>query len=321
MLDIAQSTGRIEKYLWETDFPKEPANLYEPLRYFLALGGKRLRPVSTILSGSLFNATEEELLPVAAAIELFHNFTLLHDDIMDEAPLRRGKETVHQKWNTNIAILSGDVLFVRAYQELLKCNPKHLPELLQLFNKTAIEVCEGQQMDMDFETRDIVSIEEYIEMIRLKTSVLLGCAMQMGGIVGCASEEQKQFLYDIGMNLGIAFQIQDDILDLYGDAEKVGKQVGGDVMANKKTFLSIFARIRANEQQLAKLDELQEYYNALAKVEITKQIFSDLGIEKLASEAMSNYFLKAETSLENLSKTCDVNKLRYFVGVLKNRTY
>jgi geranylgeranyl diphosphate synthase, type II len=321
MLDIAQSAERIEKYLREINLPQEPANLYEPLRYFLALGGKRLRPVSTILSGSLFNATEEDLLPVATAIELFHNFTLLHDDIMDEAPLRRGKETVHQKWNTNIAILSGDVLFVRAYQELLKCNPKILPELLQLFNKTAIEVCEGQQMDMDFETRDIVSIEEYIEMIRLKTSVLLGCAMAMGGIVGGANEEQKQFLYDIGMNLGIGFQIQDDILDLYGDAEKVGKQVGGDVMANKKTFLSISARNQASEQQLSKLDELQEYYNAVAKVEITKQIFNDLGIEQQAVEKMHHFFNKAEEGISKLAETCDISKLTSFVGLIQNRTF
>lgn len=321
MLDIAQSAERIEKYLREINLPQEPANLYEPLRYFLALGGKRLRPVSTILSGSLFNATEEDLLPVATAIELFHNFTLLHDDIMDEAPLRRGKETVHQKWNTNIAILSGDVLFVRAYEELLKCDPKHLPELLHLFNKTAIEVCEGQQMDMDFETRDIVSIEEYIEMIRLKTSVLLGCAMSMGGIVGGANEKQKQFLYDIGMNLGIGFQIQDDILDLYGDAEKVGKQVGGDVMANKKTFLSISARNQANEQQLSKLDELQEYYNALAKVEITKQIFNDLGIQQQSVEVMNQFFSKAEESIEKLAETCDISKLTAFVKVIQNRSF
>jgi geranylgeranyl diphosphate synthase, type II len=321
MQALVATIKQIEKYLNQIEFPEKPSNLYDPLRYFLALGGKRLRPAATILSASMFQVEMEKALPVATSVELFHNFTLLHDDIMDEAPLRRGKETVHQKWNTDIAILSGDVLFVRAYQELLKVDSKFLPALMHLFNQTAIEVCEGQQMDMDFETREQVTIDEYIEMIRLKTSVLLGCAMKMGAIIGEASEEHANLLYNIGVNLGVGFQIQDDILDLFGDEQKVGKQSGGDVLANKKTFLSISARNQATEQQLLKLDSLQEYYNAVAKVDLTKQIFEELDIERQATDAMNHYYQKAEEDLNLLSQSMDANVLKQFLELVRDRTY
>lgn len=236
MTSLEEYISRIENEISSYSLPLEPVNLYDPLRYFFHLGGKRLRPVSTLMTADNFGAKGNNALHAAMAIELFHNFSLIHDDIMDEAPFRRGKETVHTKWNNHIAILSGDVLFVKAYESLAKCESKYLPVLLNLFNKTATEVCEGQQMDMDFETREFVSEDEYIEMIRLKTSVLLGCAIQFGVIVSDLDQKMQKALYDFGQYIGIAFQIKDDLLDLYGESAKVGKQIGGDVLSDKKNI-------------------------------------------------------------------------------------
>ena len=286
----------LEENIKKLNLPNTPKNLYDPLRYFMTLGGKRTRPTLTLLGCQLFGKPGIKALNAALAVELFHNFTLIHDDIMDEAPLRRGKVTVHEKWNTNVGILSGDVLFVEAYKLLAKNDISVLPQLIEVFSKTAVEVCEGQQLDMDFESRDDVKIEEYIEMIRLKTSVLLGAALEMGAIVAEASESDKKHLYNFGVNVGIAFQLQDDYLDLYADPEKFGKQVGGDIITNKKTFLLLKAKELADDHQAKKLEALLENENA-EKVEQAKSLFTEIGVDKLAKNLMYEYYEKAKKDM------------------------
>jgi geranylgeranyl diphosphate synthase type II len=308
MRDLAVYSTLLENEINQLDFPKTPSNLYDPLRYFMQLGGKRMRPVLTFLGAELFGLQKEAVVNAALSVEVFHNFTLIHDDIMDEAPLRRAKETVHTKWNQNIAILSGDVLFVKAYQLLAKQDPKHLAELLHVFNRTAQEVCEGQQMDMDFESRSDVRIEEYVEMIRLKTSVLLGCALELGAIVAEANTEDRQHLYDFGQHLGIAFQIQDDILDLYADPEKFGKQVGGDVISNKKTLLNLKAKELANSAQRALLSQLETELNLILKVSKTRDLFSDIGAREACEVEMKKHYDFAMNSLKQIN-VADQNKL------------
>lgn len=286
---------QIENEISSFSLPQEPKNLYDPLRYFFDLGGKRLRPVLTLMTADNFGAKGNNALHAAMAIELFHNFSLIHDDIMDEAPFRRGKETVQTKWNNHIAILSGDVLFVKAYESLAKCESKYLPVLLNLFNKTATEVCEGQQKDMDFETREFVSEDEYIEMIRLKTSVLLGCAIQFGGIVSDLDQMMQKALYDFGQYIGIAFQIKDDLLDLYGESAKVGKQIGGDVLSDKKTLISIKAReLGCDMLQLSSIIDSNE------RVRTAQQIFDDLGAKEAVENKMEEYYDFAIKSLEGI---------------------
>ena len=237
MIEYSERIAAIEQHLSQWQFPAEPKNLYDPLRYFIAIGGKRIRPLFTVLSAELYDIPLNESLAGASALELFHNFTLIHDDIMDKAPVRRGLTTVHEKWNANIAILSGDVLMIHAFQALATYTPNTFKALSNMLNQTAIEVCIGQQMDMDFERIDSVTEADYIEMIRLKTSVLLGCACAFGGIIGGANESSINGLYHFGEQLGIAFQIQDDVLDAFGDSAKVGKQIGGDILSDKKTML------------------------------------------------------------------------------------
>jgi geranylgeranyl diphosphate synthase type II len=311
----------IEKEISTFSFPLHPQNLYDPLRYFMTLGGKRMRPMLTLMSAKLFQKTEKESMSAALAVELFHNFSLIHDDIMDDAPLRRAKQTVHEKWNTNIAILSGDVLFVKAYEQICN-NPPHLiPELLNVFNRTAIEVCEGQQMDMDFETRNDVTSEEYIEMIRLKTSVLLGCALEMGAIIGETSIENRKALYDFGVHLGIAFQIQDDLLDLYGNPEKVGKQVGGDVLANKKTLLSILAKSLASVEQQQKLDSLQKETNQKEKLTQTISIFESLNVQEHCKQEMTKHYSHAMNALRSISTNESYQELEELAEYLFHRDY
>ncbi len=295
MNSIANYIKQIESELSNFELPNSPENLYDPLRYFFELGGKRLRPALTLMTAENFGGQGKDALHAAMAVELFHNFSLIHDDIMDEAPVRRGKETVHTKWNNHIAILSGDVLFVKAYESLAKCDVKYLPELINLFNKTATEVCEGQQMDMDFETREIVTEQEYIEMIRLKTSVLLGCAIQFGGIVSDLDEKMQKALYNFGQYIGIAFQIKDDLLDLYGESEKIGKQIGGDVLSDKKTLLNIKAReLGCDMIQLSSIIEPNE------RVRSAQQIFKDFGAKEAAEKKMEAYYNDAIRSLEAL---------------------
>jgi geranylgeranyl diphosphate synthase type II len=279
------------------NFPKEPVNLYDPLRYFMTLGGKRMRPILTLMSADLFGVQKEESIHAALAIELFHNFSLIHDDIMDNAPVRRGKTTVHEKWNNNCAILSGDVLFVEAYKQLAFYKDERLAQLFDRFNTTAQEVCEGQQMDMDFETRNTVSKAEYIEMIRLKTSVLLGCALEFGAILGQQSTEVCQHIYSFGVDLGLAFQIQDDLLDLYADPDKFGKQVGGDILTNKKTLLLISALATNDSRVLAMMQANPDQ----AKIETAKSLFLELGIVSKMEEEIAAYYAKAMNELGQLN--------------------
>ncbi|MEJ5995348.1 polyprenyl synthetase family protein [Pedobacter sp. Du54] len=289
----------IEKAIPKINYPKHPANLYEPIRYIMNLGGKRIRPVMVLMASELFNDEVSIALDAALAIETFHNFTLVHDDIMDNAPLRRGAQTVHEKWGNNNAILSGDVMMVESNKHLSKVDIKVLKPVLDTFNATAQGVCEGQQLDMEFEQRNNVSIAEYLEMIRLKTAVLLGGAMKLGAIVGGASEQNADLLYHFGENLGIAFQLQDDILDVYGNPEKFGKQVGGDIIANKKTFLHLKAL------SLAQLEEsnvlVAENDSPEIKVEHVTRLYNKYQIKELATAEMEKHLALANEALNNLA--------------------
>lgn len=270
------------------DLPVQPAGLYEPVRYILSLGGKRLRPALLLMACDLFGGDVEAALSPALAIEVFHNFTLMHDDIMDNAPLRRGKATVHAKWNSNTGILSGDAMLVLSYELMMQVEDRLLRPVLDIFNATALGVCEGQQLDMDFEKRNDVSIAEYLEMIRLKTAVLLGGALKTGALIGGADMEDASLLNVFGENLGVAFQLQDDILDVYGDPEKFGKQVGGDIIANKKTYLLISAFERAGTTQKSALEHwtgLKQFDNS-AKVSAITAIYNDLNVRQKAENAM-----------------------------------
>ncbi|MFA7274308.1 MAG: polyprenyl synthetase family protein [Crocinitomicaceae bacterium] len=301
MESLQRHSEMISQSISDWNLPKTPENLYAPLRYFMQIGGKRMRPVLTLMGIELFGGKAENALHAALSVELFHNFTLIHDDIMDAAPLRRSMQTVHTKWNENIAILSGDVLMVKAYQEICKQNPENLPELLRVFNQTAVEVCEGQQMDMDFESRKDVSIEEYIEMIRLKTSVLLGCALEMGAIIAKANAENRHLLYEFGQELGLAFQIKDDLLDLYGNPDKFGKQIGGDVMANKKTLLYLLALQKANPEQLEMFSLLESEADMELKVKQVRSLFDRLAIPQAAEKFMNAHFDKGIQALKNIA--------------------
>lgn len=274
-----------QDYLKKTEFPQTPTYLYDPIRYILSMSGKRIRPLLVLMGAELFDAeTVEQALPASTAIEYFHNFSLIHDDIMDMAPLRRGQPTIHQQWNDNVAILSGDALLIKAYQEIAKCPEDKIPTLLRLFNETALAVCEGQQYDMDFETRAQVREAEYIDMIRMKTSVLLGCALQMGAIIAGADEKAQTLLYSFGVNLGIAFQLQDDILDVYGNPDTFGKQVGGDILSNKKTILFVKLQELISSNDREELDYLlgETIDTEPQKVEKMKRLYAKYDIQTLA---------------------------------------
>lgn len=290
-------------YLEDFTVDKEPKNLYEPVNYILKLGGKRLRPVLTLMASELFGSDYKEALDAALSIEVFHNFSLVHDDIMDDAPLRRGQETVHEKWNLNTGILSGDAMLILAYQLFENYEAHVFRALAELFSKTALEVCEGQQYDIDFETRSDVSIAEYLKMIEYKTAVLVGAAMKMGAIIAKASHEDQQGIYDFGRYLGIAFQLQDDYLDAFGDPETFGKQVGGDIIENKKTYLYLKAIAFSNEKDKAILSKWFESQpkNSENKVEEVKQLFIKTGAEAAIKEAVGVYTEKAFSVLETLN--------------------
>lgn len=281
-------------------FPEQPASLYEPNEYFLSWGGKRIRPVMCLMGNELFDDIHPDSWQLATAIELFHNFTLIHDDIMDAAPLRRGMETVHMKYGESTALLAGDVMLIKAYEYLNKIHTQHLHKILNLFNNTAREVCEGQQLDMDFEKRESVSLDAYIHMISLKTSVLLAASLEMGAIIGGASEGNCRHLYDFGKNLGIAFQVQDDYLDAFGDPEKFGKDVGGDIRQNKKTFLLLHALEVATPEQRNRLEQLMQQ-NPLDKVEQVLQIFRDCNIDDWAKELKDKYLQTALYHLDAIA--------------------
>ncbi|MAO10262.1 MAG: polyprenyl synthetase [Flavobacteriaceae bacterium] len=321
----------LEKYkialaeeLQKTVEVKEPEQLYEPIQYIVNIGGKRLRPILTLLTCDFFGADFKKAMPAALAIELFHNFSLIHDDIMDKAPLRRGKETVHEKWDLNTGILSGDAMLILAYQLFEEYEPELFRELAKLFSKTAIEVCEGQQYDVDFEDRDDVTIEEYIKMIDYKTAVLLGAAMKMGAIVAGASENCKENMYKFGRNLGIAFQLQDDYLDVFGNPESFGKQVGGDIIENKKTFLYLTA---LNSSEKLQAEELEHLYtinpkNPSGKIEAVTRIFDESGAAEKTQAEISKYTQKANQILEEIKISEEKkSELREFGEWLMKRTF
>lgn len=293
----------IYKAIDELAFPLQPATLYEPISYIMSLGGKRLRPALLLMACDLFGGEVDEAILPAMAIEVFHNFTLMHDDIMDNAPLRRGQATVHERWNPNVGILSGDVMLVQSYQLMMNVRDSLLRQILDIFNATAVGVCEGQQFDMEFEQRSDVSIDEYLEMIRLKTAVLLGAALKIGALIGGATIKDAGLLSKFGEHLGIAFQLQDDILDIYGDPEKFGKQVGGDIISNKKTYLLIKAlELAAGEQS----DNLTSWltaseFNNEEKVSAITTIYNSLQVRQHAEEAMQEHADKAFMSLDAIN--------------------
>lgn len=280
----------------------EPEGLYQPIAYTLEQAGKRVRPMLALMSTQTFGGKIEEALPAAIAIEIFHNFTLLHDDIIDEAPIRRGKETVYKKWNINTAILSGDTMFAIAYGQLSGSNPKHLPELMQVFTQTAIQVCEGQQYDIDFETSGNVNIQAYLDMIRLKTAVLLAASLKIGAIIGGASAEDCEKIYQFGENLGMAFQLQDDMLDAFGNESTFGKKTGGDIVNNKKTYLYLKALECSTENDASRLKELYEHKGMKDddKIHQVLEIFKKADIEKLSEALILDYYHKAMEQMEQI---------------------
>lgn len=303
MQSFASLAAQFDTHFSVRHFPEHTPTLYNPAQYILGIGGKRVRPVAVLMGNELFDAIIPDAYEVATAVELFHNFTLVHDDIMDKAPLRRGMQTVHIKYGESTALLAGDVMLVTAYEYLNKVKGNYLQPILSLFNQTAKEVCEGQQLDMDFEQRDTVTLDEYVNMIGLKTSVLLAASLQMGAILGGAGEGNQQHLYQFGKNLGIAFQIQDDYLDAFGDPEKFGKQVGGDILANKKTFLLIHAQEVADAAQQAELAELLAG-NAPDKVTRMLDLYRACGVDAWASELKEKYL---QTALQHLEDTAVVS--------------
>jgi geranylgeranyl diphosphate synthase type II len=290
--------GIFLEYLRASHINSQPKSLYEPVNYILSLGGKRLRPVLLLMAHNVFNARVESSLPAALAIEVFHNFTLLHDDIMDNAPLRRGQPTVHAKYGHNAGILSGDAMLILAYRLLEKCNINQLPDLLRIFNRFALEVCEGQQYDMDFERRDDVSIAEYLKMIELKTAALLDGALEMGALLGGATIDAAQALGAFGRNIGIAFQLQDDILDTFGSPEKFGKKVGGDIVQNKKTYLLLKAFDCASTDERKQLQAALGETDEARKIAQVTAIFDELGVKEMAEAQMQAYLNVAFAQLD-----------------------
>lgn len=292
---------QLEKEISSWQPGKNPAELYDPVSYIMSLGGKRTRPMLTLLATWIFSGKVEKAIKPAMAIEVFHNFTLLHDDIMDQAPLRRGKSTVHEKWNTNTAILSGDVMLVKAYELLLNTEKEIQTEVIKTFSRAAAQVCEGQQLDVNYENRDDVSEEEYISMISLKTAALIGYALELGAIIAKAREKNTKHLREFGINIGIAFQLMDDLLDVYGAEEKFGKKPGGDIASNKKTFLLIHALKNVKGSELKTLRTLLKEKNSGAqKVKQIKQIYDKLNVQQAAEEKMKWYFDKAMTHLKKV---------------------
>lgn len=312
---------RIDQAMNGLEMPANPKHLYEPISYTLANSGKRMRPLLVLLGCKVFSESIENAVRPAIGMELFHNFTLLHDDIMDDAPLRRGKPTVHKKWNSNVAILSGDAMVIQAYQQMLETKPEVLATVLRIFNKTATEVCDGQQMDMDFEKMERVSIDDYLDMIRLKTAVLLAGCLKVGATIGGANEEQAQLLYNFGLNTGIAFQLQDDILDVYGESNKVGKQKGGDIIANKKTFLLLKAMELAEGNDASELSRLLKSDEA-EKVDAVIRIYDKLNIRELAEQRMWQFYNSGIESLEKVNGTQEwISTLKGFTHALMHREH
>ncbi|TYZ11453.1 polyprenyl synthetase family protein [Hymenobacter lutimineralis] len=301
-MDLSYFTNKLSAGLAELRYGDQPISLYEPIRYIMGLGGKRIRPLLTLLGAHLFTDDLDAIVKPALATEVFHNFTLLHDDLMDQAPLRRGQATVHEKWNPNVAILSGDVMLVRAYELLFDIRPELLAHVLRRFSQTAAEVCEGQQWDMNFETETEVSIAQYLDMIRLKTAVLLGFALELGALLGGASREDADHLRQFGVGIGLAFQLRDDLLDVYGDAATFGKRVGGDIVSDKKTYLLLTAQAQANAAQRAVLAQHigQPVPDAEAKVQAVRAVYDELEIRPQTEQLINKYFLDALQHLERV---------------------
>ncbi len=311
MHSIYQYQEFLSDYLKSQYETKEPRNLYEPIHYILDLGGKKMRPVLTLMSAEVFDADYKKALPAALAVEVFHNFSLVHDDIMDDAPLRRGQETVHEKWNLNTGILSGDAMLILAYQYFEQYEPIIFRDLAKLFSKTALEVCEGQQWDVDFEERNDVTIPEYLKMIQYKTAVLVAAAMKMGAIIAETSEENANLIYDFGLNLGLAFQLQDDFLDAFGDPETFGKQVGGDIIENKKTYLYLKAVAFSNEteaEELRRLFSIQPEDNT-EKIKTVKELFNSSGASKATQDAIQDFTFKAFQTLDKMNISVDKKEM------------
>ena len=303
MLQIQQYREEFQKYLNAYTPPRTPQNLYNPVSYFLALEGKRIRPILTLLSCDLFNGNYKDSLDAALAVEVFHNFSLVHDDIMDEAPLRRGNQTVHQKWDLSTAILSGDVMLILAYQLFENYNENIFVALAKLFSKTAVEVCEGQQLDIDFSKLNDINSTKYLNMIELKTAVLIGASMKMGAIVAKATDNEQENIYEFGKNLGIAFQIQDDFLDTFGDEKKFGKVIGGDIIENKKTLLYVKSMEIFNEEDKRKLTKLYSstHLDESKKIEVVKELFLKYNIPSIIENEINYYTQLAFKKLDNLN--------------------
>ena len=319
---IEELQGIISRAIEELDLPLEPSELYSPIRYLLGIGGKHLRPILVLMTADMYQFDLTKVMPQALGVELFHNFTLMHDDIMDEAPIRRGKTTVHEKWNANVAILSGDVLFVKAYQLIVQVESRFLGNIVELFNKTAIEVCEGQQLDMNFETQVDVSMTSYLKMIRFKTAVLLACSLKIGALVADASDEDQENLYHFGIHIGIAFQLMDDILDVYGDQKDFGKQVAGDILSNKKTCLYISAYEKANIDQRKVLDYYFSHQDFEPKQKVLEviKVYDAIGVKALCLEMMSENHVLALRYLNAVSVSQDRKSILFkFIEILMLR--
>lgn len=317
----------VNKEILKLDWEREPKGLYAPIAYTLAAGGKRVRPQLAIIASQMFGGKDEDVLPAALALEIFHNFTLLHDDVMDKAEVRRGRPTVHIQWNENTAILSGDQMMIEAYTQLSKVPTHTLARVLQLFNQMATEICEGQQYDVDFEQKNNVSIDEYLMMIRLKTSVLLANALQIGAYIAGATEEEQRALYQFGINIGLAFQIQDDILDVWGDPKTFGKAIGGDIACNKKTFVYLQAmRLLGDEAiSLEAREELEDWYGKLLddnkeKIARVKEIFEQLGVREICEQVVADYTKKALQILDTLPQNAATEELRKLAEKLLARS-
>lgn len=321
MLKSEEVLSVVNEAIKSLPFNRQPASLYEPVKYVLSIGGKRMRPVLMLLAYNLFKENPQSILNQACALETYHNYTLLHDDLMDNADLRRGHETVHKRWDANTAILSGDSMLVLAFQQMTQCPEDKLKAVLDLFTETALEIGEGQQYDMDFEHRMDVREDEYIEMIRLKTSVLLACALKMGALLADASTEDADLLYKFGEQIGLAFQLQDDFLDVYGDTKVFGKAIGGDIVSNKKTFMLINAFLRANEQQRAELHRWVEAteFDEQEKIVAVTRLYNEIGIDKLAQERIDHYFKQGLACLEAVKIDAErkANLMAYVYKLMK----
>ncbi len=314
----------VNEFLDHLSYDRKPESLYEPIKYVLSMGGKRIRPTLMLLAYNLYKENPEDILMNACALETYHNYTLLHDDLMDNADMRRGHLTVHKKWNNNTAILSGDSMLVLAFQRMMQCDTKHLKDILDLFTVTALEIGEGQQYDMEFETRNDVKEEEYIEMIRLKTSVLLACALKIGAILADASAEDADNLYKFGEQIGLAFQLQDDYLDVYGDSKVFGKEIGGDITSNKKTYMLINAFNKANDAQR---EELTRWVSARdfdrnEKVDAVTRLYNEIGIDQLAQDKIAYYFAQSKKFLDAVNVPEEKKEeLRKYAQKMMKRQY